>query len=165
MEWSVHIDARGPGPYDVDWADEVIDSSVMEGRGPAVSVAAREVGFTFSVEADDVLSAMAAGIAVVHDLDPALQPVDASAEVSSVLERRLAESNVPVLLGVAEVAAALGVSRQRVSELAQAPDFPPALTRLKSGPIWQRSQITRFLDTWERRPGRPSRPRQPRQPV
>jgi predicted DNA-binding transcriptional regulator AlpA len=64
-----------------------------------------------------------------------------------------AESNVPDLLGVSEVAAALGVSRQRVSELAESDDFPPPIARLKAGPIWQRSQISRFVGNWDRRPG------------
>lgn len=62
------------------------------------------------------------------------------------------------LLGVAEVAALLGVSRQRVDQLAAAhPDFPQPEAELAAGRIWSRAAI----EGWSaaqgpRRPGRRS---------
>ena len=42
----------------------------------------------------------------------------------------------PDLLGAAEIAALLGVSRQRVTQLTHAPGFPPPVLRLKMGALW-----------------------------
>jgi hypothetical protein len=64
---------------------------------------------------------------------------------------------VPDLIGVSEIAALFGVTRQRASEIQTRAGFPAPVARLKSGPIWTRASITRFLDDWQRRPGRPAR--------
>lgn len=45
------------------------------------------------------------------------------------------------LMGTAEVAALLGVSRQRVLKLAEKPDFPRPLAVLSMGKVWRGSQI------------------------
>jgi hypothetical protein len=61
--------------------------------------------------------------------------------------------------GVTEVAALLGVSRQRVAELRMKPGFPAPVAELASGPVWRVSSLNRFLETWDRRPGRPRKAR------
>jgi hypothetical protein len=63
------------------------------------------------------------------------------------------------LLGVAEVAAELGVSRQRLSELRRRPDFPAPVSELAAGPVWSGSSLRRFIEGWDRKPGRPRRSR------
>ena len=61
------------------------------------------------------------------------------------------------LVGVAEIAVMLGVSRQRVDQLASSyDDFPQPEVELAGGRVWSRSAI----ETWmalhhERKPGRP----------
>jgi hypothetical protein len=54
-----------------------------------------------------------------------------------------------------EVAEALGVSGQRVYEIAELEDFPAPIVRLKAGPVWQRSALARFMSSWRRQAGRP----------
>lgn len=56
--------------------------------------------------------------------------------------------------GSAEVAAMLGVTRQRVRQLRETyPDFPPPVADLARGPIWHTEQIA----AWQRKhPERPS---------
>lgn len=71
------------------------------------------------------------------------------------LDRGLASSNVPDLIGVAELAALLNVSRQRASELAHTRGFPKPLFTLKAGPVWRRSTVARYAAEWEHQPGRP----------
>jgi len=72
----------------------------------------------------------------------------------SVLEADNLAPQLPEMVGVAEVAAMLGVSRQRVSALTRTHDnFPPPLVELAAGPIWQRSAIEAFAEQWDRRPG------------
>ena len=63
---------------------------------------------------------------------------------------------LPELLGVAEVAKLLDVSKQRATELARTHRlFPPPITELASGPVWTAWQIASFQRTWTRKPGRP----------
>ena len=88
---------------------------------------------------------------------PELSVVRAQVDAVEDLERRLEQSNAPELLGLAEVAQELGVSKQRVSELASGASFPAPIARLKSGPVWQRSALVRFMRSWKRAPGRPAR--------
>lgn len=55
------------------------------------------------------------------------------------------------LLGVAEAARFLGVSKQRVMQLiAQHPDFPEPVAELHCGRIWAREDV----ESWARKHGR-----------
>lgn len=54
------------------------------------------------------------------------------------------------LMGNAEVAALLGVSRQRVLQLAQSPAFPKPVAELAAGKIWLRAEV----EQWARETGR-----------
>lgn len=54
------------------------------------------------------------------------------------------------LMGTTEIAELLGVSRQRVSQLAASDTFPEPVARLAAGPIWKRVDIVR----WARETGR-----------
>lgn len=61
------------------------------------------------------------------------------------------------LMGLTEIAAVLGVSRQRVYELrATNPLFPDPLVRLAMGPVYAEADVLEFLAKWPRkRTGRP----------
>lgn len=48
------------------------------------------------------------------------------------------------LVGVAEVAEMLGVTRQRVHQLVAGPGFPEPVARLSAGLIWLRSDVQRW---------------------
>ena len=48
-------------------------------------------------------------------------------------------------MGLAEIAERLGVSRPRVEQLRQRPDFPEPAAKLAMGPIWLASQIERWV--------------------
>ncbi|QCX28092.1 helix-turn-helix domain-containing protein [Nocardioides jishulii] len=54
------------------------------------------------------------------------------------------------LVGVAEVADMLAVSRQRVHQLAAAEGFPEPVAVLKAGKIWERADV----EGWARSQGR-----------
>jgi predicted DNA-binding transcriptional regulator AlpA len=49
-----------------------------------------------------------------------------------------------LIVGVAEIAELLGVSRQRVDQLTRRADFPPAVAELASGRLWVRGQVERW---------------------
>ncbi|WP_377324986.1 helix-turn-helix transcriptional regulator [Pimelobacter simplex] len=54
------------------------------------------------------------------------------------------------LMGVAEVAELLGVSRQRVTQLAKAAGFPRPYDTLAMGPVWLKVDV----EKWARETGR-----------
>ncbi|MGI8939484.1 MAG: helix-turn-helix transcriptional regulator [Iamia sp.] len=54
------------------------------------------------------------------------------------------------LLGLAEIGALLGVSRQRVDQLARTEGFPDPVATLSAGRIWQRDDV----EAWARQTGR-----------
>lgn len=54
------------------------------------------------------------------------------------------------LMGAAEVAEFLQISRQRVLQLRQRPDFPEPVSVLASGPVWESADVER----WARETGR-----------
>ena len=60
--------------------------------------------------------------------------------------------------GVTEVADELGISRQRVAELRERPEFPGPIAEIAAGPIWDLDEIEAWLSSgcYSKRPGRPA---------
>ncbi len=54
------------------------------------------------------------------------------------------------LVGITEIARLLGVSRQRVGQLAKAETFPSPAAVLAAGPVWERADV----DRWAQESGR-----------
>lgn len=72
-------------------------------------------------------------------------------------EYELEQPDLPRLVGLAEIGKLLGVSRQRVGQLAQGPAFPEPAARLATGPVWTLPAIDRWSAGWARKSGRPAR--------
>jgi predicted DNA-binding transcriptional regulator AlpA len=53
------------------------------------------------------------------------------------------------ILGTAEVAEVLGVSKQRIHSLRKMADFPEPFLKLASTPLWDRGEIMKFLSHWQ----------------
>lgn len=49
------------------------------------------------------------------------------------------------LIGIAEIAQILGVSRQRAHQIADKRTFPLPVQRLAMGPVWTRAQLDEYL--------------------
>jgi len=62
-------------------------------------------------------------------------------------------------MGVAEIGAALGVSRQHVYRLIRRADFPAPVAELAHGRIWLAEDVEAWQVMHPRRPGRPETPR------
>jgi prophage regulatory protein len=56
----------------------------------------------------------------------------------------------PDLVGAAEIAELLSISRQRVDQLAAGDDFPEPIAVLAAGRVWKRADV----EAWARRTGR-----------
>ena len=78
----------------------------------------------------------------------------------AVLRADLAEADVlapsiPDLASAADAAEILGVSRQRIHQLAgHHPRFPAAVSHVAMGPLWTVDAINWFASIWDRKPGR-----------
>lgn len=160
MGWSVHVEAAGDGDPTGDLERLVDMFEVVDG---AVAVMPGRFSVTFSIDRAITASTAARdGIKVyrrlVAESTVAAWPV-VRLEVLTFAEhdRALDEPAIPQLVGVAEVAELLGVSRQRASQLhrERRPGFPVPVVELASGPVWTRAGVVEFVRGWDRRPGRP----------
>lgn len=145
---------QGPG--------EVI-AEALSVHGAVVSVTDAGVEVVVSVSAADL---GAAGAAALRLVEQAVAAVPAAEFVATALEVRHPDAApllerggpVPELVGYAEIARMAGITRQRAATLTSRADFPPAVAEATSkGPLRLRSDVERFLATWERRVGRPSK--------
>jgi hypothetical protein len=158
--WSVHTELHSTTTPD-SVLDEMTD--VLAGHSPAVGFAPNgNMSVDISVEASTARQALDAALKTVTK---AARDAGASDNVLGIelmnedeQERRLATPSIPELCGLSEVGDILGVSRQRAGQLAKENnDFPPAVARLKAGPVYVKWQVEAFKDRWARRAGRPSK--------
>lgn len=162
-EWSVRFEIRLPDlALTEDHADEVM--STLKGHEPALSYGPHAMSARFWVGADSPLRAAESGFRLFRSAlekanikTPQYQVADVEIQSLEDLDRKLMESTIPDLIGVAELAKILRVSKQRASGLARIPDFPKPIARLASGPVWKKTAIARYIEHWPRRPGRPKR--------
>jgi predicted DNA-binding transcriptional regulator AlpA len=79
--------------------------------------------------------------------------------VEAVLQDLLDEDNatptLPELVTVPEAAVILGVSQQRVHELAASAAFPKPVYELRTGRLWLKNAIEAYAERRIRKPGRP----------
>lgn len=160
-EWSVELEI--PHRLGFTKALENLVGDVLEALARNSAVAAHDrhaLSVRLTIEAKTAVAALARAR---QALTSALRKVGFQDTVSLVrvevetmkdLDRRLQESHTPEIVGVTEVAGILGVSKQRVSELARSRDFPPPIVMLAAGPVWLQSSIVQFVSRWHRRPGR-----------
>jgi predicted DNA-binding transcriptional regulator AlpA len=160
-EWAITVEMATDRALDEDAVVE-LDELAEEHNG-AVSNRGTNIGFLlhtyiagppnqagqFAIELAEKLAAHAG----VHaDLASLIVETEEQAE------RRALTPDTPELLAATDVADLLGVSRQRVHQLAtDRADFPKPYARLGSGPIWTRPAIEAFDKLWTRKPGRPAR--------
>lgn len=163
MEWTVHIEAAGEGAVAPDLLDDLVD--VLAHRNAAVNSARGRYGAQFDVTGAEAATAVMAAFEIwVEAVGQARLPEwpVVRMEVMTVAEQEaeLGTPSFPALVGVSEAARMLGISKQRLAQLAARPDFPEPMVELASGPVWLTSSIRGFERRWPRKPGRPAK-RQP----
>ena len=157
--WSVAVTSVVPaGVEDLDDAvGRVLD--IVYDYAPAASYSAESVTVRVALSAEGIREAAERGIGVVGDaLESVGWPLDVrDLQVTewSAFEAMLDEPTYPEVVGITEIAALLGTSRQRASELARSRRFPAPLADLAAGPIWPKPAVERFVEEWDRKPGRP----------
>jgi hypothetical protein len=76
--------------------------------------------------------------------------------LQDVLDEDNATATLPELVTVPEAAVILGVSHQRVHELAASNAFPKPAYELRTGRLWLKNAIEAYAERRIRKPGRPS---------
>jgi hypothetical protein len=161
-EWSVLVEflVARDDPVEV-WIDDALD--ILEGYAAAISAEPGRVAVRLSIDdvGDEIQHAGGKAIHLVGEmlmkcgLDP-IQAVLLEVATADDLDVQLSQPTFPVLLGVAEVAEMLNVTKQRASELAKTGTFPRPVAELAAGPVWTEPIIQQFVETWRRKPGRPA---------
>ncbi|HSH59428.1 MAG TPA: hypothetical protein VK988_07265 [Acidimicrobiales bacterium] len=161
MDWSVNVEAAsqaGDDRVDQD-AMEVLLELLDDHHVGGVAVSPGRYGARFNVESPTSVEAAAEAEEVFRKAAaaaglPAWPVVRLEVMTVEELDADLAQATFPRLVGVAELAEILEVSRARASELARSSsDFPPPTVRLASGPVWTEPSVRRFIEAWRRRPG------------
>ena len=115
---------------------------------------------TVDVEADGPLAAAndAARFALTErGADLRAQLVDLRVTTPERFEAEALRPDFPPLASAADAAEILGVSRQRVHQLAASNTrFPAPIARVGTGPLWAVPAIEHFASVRDRRPGRPA---------
>lgn len=165
MDWfSVHIAARAPGSSsgvaDLGVVADVL-MDLLATQDGVVSAGHGAWDATVSVQADDARSAAELGAELIEAKAaeagfPAWPVVRVEAVRQDVLDAENERPTLPALVSAPEAAEILGLSAQRVHELAtDHAAFPEAVYELRTGKLWLRDAIIAFGHRWERRPGRP----------
>ncbi len=153
--WSVLIEADGSDTIGDAEVETLLDA--LAAYAPVVSYGRGSLSIRLTVEADSVRHAIDNALDVVTS-SPSVNVasiVRVEAQTDESLGQELGIDDVPDLIGVAELANLLNISKQRASELARQPDFPAPRDVLAAGPIWSRATVLRYARTWKRQPGRP----------
>jgi hypothetical protein len=167
MDWdwySVRVEAR-PGADAIYFTvDDVAADALMEmleEYDGIVSAGNGSWDVTVSIQAESAWDATVSGAPMIEKFAhkagmPEWPIVRAEAIRQDVLDAENARPTLPELVSVPEAAEILGVSKQRVHQLAATnASFPEPMYELTTGKLWLRDAIDVFDQRWDRKPGRP----------
>ena len=142
--WTVHVHLALPS----DMTCRILPSAynqvdeLLQGRGPGTRQSPEAIEVWFGVEARDPAEAFAEANRLAPEVIKRLDPGQEAVVTVSLSER---SQDVPEeYVGMGEVAAIMGVTKQRIYQLAQRKDFPEPAFRLKATPVWKTADIYKF---------------------
>lgn len=158
--WTVRVDwlDHTAGPNEAE-LEQLLDK--LAGLHPAINLehpdqpgAPVRMCATLTLDAATLRQASATALAAVEGAI-ARKALGIEVLPTHEFDRMLERPQIPELVGNADIADMLGVSRQRAAQLADLAGFPPAVTHIKAGPLRVRRQVEHWAATWERKTGRP----------
>jgi hypothetical protein len=152
QHWQVTVDMVGV-ELTPDELDRLLDD--LAPHRAAVAASPGRVSATMSAPGYETSDAAANAVGYMRSALRRGDVVAVEVLTEAEADARLAQPAFPELVGIAEIANLLGVSRQRASELQTRDGFPAPVAVLRSGPVWRKGDLTSFAATWERKPGRP----------
>lgn len=158
--WTVTVRVELPADGHLRMHHRTVDqiSDYFSGFRPLVWDDPTQVVVAMGVTAPDAITVNAMVAPAVRKMTQVLGlPVSAAADIRTArVDTALDDRETPgQYVGVIEAAALLGVSKQRVAQLSQRPDFPEPLCRLRATPVWRGADIRHF-DRHRRKPIRPN---------
>jgi hypothetical protein len=164
--YSVRVEARTSGPVVLDVnIDDVADGfmDLLQDHDGIVSTGAGSWEATISVPGEDAVHAIPPAAELIASLAaqagmPAWPVVRIEVIRQDILKQENERPTLPDLVSAPEAAEILGVSTQRVHELARGnARFPEPAYQLRAGNLWLRAAVEAFDARWERKAGRPSK--------
>jgi hypothetical protein len=163
MWWSVFVRAQGDDPDGRVVTGERLEAFAARlGAHHGVVGGGGSYDAQLSLEGDNVAEVVTAALAVFAEARaavglPVWPFVELEVKTEALLDAELSKPTFPEVVGATEAARMLGVSRQRLYQLAERDDFPPPMVQLAAGPVWLTDSIRAFERSWDRRPGRRAR--------
>lgn len=161
--YAVTIEAESSAPPTDEQISELLDA-LLQDHGASVSGGGGHSTWSITMSVDaapgDPVGSGAAALELVRSHAgrlgfPAWEVAALEVLTYAEQDRRLAIPLIPELVGTAELAEILGVSKQRVSELRGRDGWPEPVAELASGPVYTLMSIRHFAESWVRKPGRP----------
>jgi hypothetical protein len=154
--WSVtvHIELPAADRYRIHPTAYERLQAILEGRGPIIKPERNKLVVVFGIRVDDLTAAQKEAGPLVAQLTDTLGLSPAAAICIRMISTKELDdelSKMPECAGVGEVAAILGVSKQRVHQLLQRPDFPKPVQQLAATPLWREADVRRYSATRPRR--------------
>lgn len=161
--YSIRVEAQAPAGV-AHGADDAADDfmDLLADHSGVVAVGDSSWSAIVSVAAADVCSAAARGAGLVTMMAakagmPSWPFISAEVMRQDVLKAANERPTMPEIVSVPEAADILGVSQQRVRELAATQArFPKPVYELRTGKLWLRTAIEAYAERRPRKPGRPS---------
>jgi hypothetical protein len=166
VDWHIEVEIACTAPVDDATLDGLL-AALAPWHAGAISLPPGPENrwlTTITVEADSAPGAVTALTGILVDVwakVPAAEGPIVGLEVcdDTTFANRENARRVPQLVGAAEVARLLGVSKQRLHQILSGEDRDPSppkpVARLAGGSVWRKADWSLFLDTWPRRSGRP----------
>jgi hypothetical protein len=129
---------------------------VLAWRAPMVKCTPESVQVVFGAVGEDFTAAQQdASLVLLQILDLLRLPPSAvgSQKLVSDASLDMEIDGLPECVGLGEAAVLLGVSKQRVHQLAQQPGFPAPVLRLRATPVWRAADVRRY-GIWRTNSGR-----------
>jgi hypothetical protein len=162
IEWNVSAQAAAPAGKKADVAPSSMDKFLdyLARFDGAVSADTLGWGVLITVKAPSAEEAFTFGTAQISKAAkmakmPKWPLLGVEVLRTDEHDRRLEIPNFPEVLGTTEVTELLGVTRQRLHQLRSAGRFPAPMIELAATPLWLKTTIDSFLETWDRSGGRP----------
>jgi hypothetical protein len=162
--FSVRVETRAPKDALDTVTDDAVDElmDLLEPYEAVVAAGPESWDATVSVLADNSRHAIEQGSQLIEKMAakaglPSWPAVHVEAIRQDVLAEQLAHPLLPELVSAPEAADILGVSTQRVHQIAaENTDFPEPAYELRAGKLWLRAAVQAFAER-KRLPGRPRR--------
>lgn len=144
--WNVRVTYEQGDPVGEDQIGDVLEA--LEAHSAVASLRDRTATVALFVDTDTVMEAIDEALRLVTDATAGTAGfvvVGIEAKTEEALHAEIAEPLFPPLVGYAEIADMLGVSRQRVYQLVRGKNFPAPMIETRQGPLMLEAAVKNWI--------------------